>query len=134
LCINRAPNVGVFEVAVTERGGVARLEEGYSNSTARLAAHGSIEVKTVSLDELLFAAQVPAPQFMKVDVEGAELDVLKGAKSLLSSHHPTIFLATHGRQIHLACCALLVALGYELRAIGQKSLPEADEVLGIWRR
>ena len=36
---------------------------------------------------------------MKIDVEGAELRVLKGAIKVLCQHKPTIFLSVHPRHI-----------------------------------
>jgi FkbM family methyltransferase len=43
--------------------------------------HGSI----IRLDDFLSTRQVRMPDFMKIDVEGAELFVLRGAKSLFAS-------------------------------------------------
>ncbi len=70
-------------------------------------------VKTISLDE--FARKDGAlPNFLKIDVEGAELLVLNGAKELLAKHHPTIFLAIHSHEMNHECAALLGHLGYRI--------------------
>jgi len=48
----------------------------------------TIEVETDVLDNI-----IPSNlkiDFMKLDVEGAELNVLKGAKRILKEHHPTV--------------------------------------------
>ena len=37
------------------------------------------------LDELLASGRVPQPQFMKLDVQGFELEVLKGATKMLQA-------------------------------------------------
>jgi len=42
-------------------------------------------VKVVSIDELIQSGQIQRPDLVKIDVEGFELEVLKGAKSLLRS-------------------------------------------------
>lgn len=52
---------------------------------------------------------------MKIDVEGAEYAVLRGATRLLTEKRPLIFLSTHGELVHAECCRLLVGLGYTLR-------------------
>ena len=54
---------------------------------------------------------------MKIDVEGAELNVLEAASRMLARARPAIFLATHGAQVHRECCDLLRAAGYSLRPI-----------------
>ena len=52
---------------------------------------------------------------MKIDVEGAEHAVLRGATRLLTEKRPLLFLSTHSPQLHAECCRLLVGLGYTLR-------------------
>ena len=39
------------------------------------------------------------PDLIKIDVEGAEIDVLKGARETISAFKPTIFLSVHPREI-----------------------------------
>jgi FkbM family methyltransferase len=50
-----------------------------------------IEVDTISLDEFLRTGHHP-PAIIKIDVEGAELRVLKGAVVLIGEHRPVLFL------------------------------------------
>lgn len=49
-----------------------------------------IEVETISLDDFLRTRQI-APALVKIDVEGAELRVLEGARSLIAEHQPILF-------------------------------------------
>lgn len=54
----------------------------------------TIPIQTVTLDA--YCAQAGArPDLVKIDVEGAELLVLQGARKLLSEYHPTLILAVH---------------------------------------
>jgi len=55
---------------------------------------GNIAVQTVTLDSFCTEAGV-RPDLVKIDVEGAELMVLRGASKVLSESHPTIILAVH---------------------------------------
>lgn len=43
-----------------------------------------IDVQTVTLDSLHQSGELPAIDYMKIDIEGAELDVLKAGQSVLS--------------------------------------------------
>jgi hypothetical protein len=47
---------------------------------------GSIRVPTTTLDDFADRNGIGAIDFLKIDVEGFELEVLKGAAKLLSSH------------------------------------------------
>jgi FkbM family methyltransferase len=40
--------------------------------------------RTVSLDELVEKEKLPCPDFMKIDTQGSELDILKGAQKCIS--------------------------------------------------
>jgi len=76
-----------------------------------------IQVRTVALDELLTAGKINAPAMMKIDVEGAELQVLKGARQLLAAGRPALFIEIHSRQLGRECRDFLVALGYEIEVL-----------------
>lgn len=75
-------------------------------------------VPLVSLDE--YAARHCAPACLKIDVEGSEYAVLRGAKNLLATHRPDIVLETHGLELLgirgsiAELCALLAQLDYPL--------------------
>jgi FkbM family methyltransferase len=132
LRINKTTNVTVIEAAVSDRIGVAYFEDNASSFQGHISSQGKLQVKTVSLDKLINTGEIPSPNYIKIDVEGAEMQVLSGAKSLLENAHPTIFLATHGRDVHQQCCLFLTSLGYQLQPIGKNSLYESDEILAYW--
>lgn len=132
--LNRLANVTVVEAAVAEGGGKAMFSEGAHSSAGRLVADGQLEVSRVSLDDLVGAQKIPAPDFIKIDVEGAEWLVLTGARETLSQYRPTIFLATHGRDVHQQCCQLLKLTGYTLEAIGGNNVDDVDEIVAYGRK
>lgn len=55
---------------------------------------GTVQVPMVSLDHDLerLGIRVSDVAFMKIDVEGAELEVLRGAANLLGMSHPAVYL------------------------------------------
>ena len=57
------------------------------------------EVSIVTLDEEIPQAGLPAPDFIKIDIEGWEIEALRGARSTLESYKPALFLEMHGETI-----------------------------------
>jgi hypothetical protein len=51
---------------------------------------GTIEVELVTIDALIAQRGLRPPNLVKVDVEGAELDALKGMAETLRTHRPTV--------------------------------------------
>jgi FkbM family methyltransferase len=132
--LNQVTNVTVIEAAVSNTSGVALFEEGPDRSLGRLSASGFLEMPVVVLDELVASGTVPTPQYMKVDIEGGEVAALAGARSILETAHPTLFLATHGSDVHRECCELLESLGYRLQAVNGPDLERCTEVWASWPR
>ena len=116
--LNRADDVKVIEAAVSDSDGVISFDEGGYNVMRHLSSSGKLQAKTVALDDLFSKGEIPIPDYIKIDIEGAELLVLSGAKRMLIESHPVIFLATHGSVVHRECCCLLQSPGYQLQPIG----------------
>jgi hypothetical protein len=55
--------------------------------------------------------------FIKIDVEGAELDVLQGAKVALDTYLCHILIETHSKQLEDECIAFLKGHGYNCQII-----------------
>jgi FkbM family methyltransferase len=68
-----------------------------------------VEVETVTLDHLL-AEGWSLPVVIKIDVEGAELRVLRGGRNFFAAHRPILFLETFGDRPQIF--ALLKEFGY----------------------
>ncbi|MCG8403929.1 MAG: FkbM family methyltransferase [Phycisphaerales bacterium] len=132
LRLNNIENVTVFDAAVSDKSGTTFFEEGPSRSMGHISSTGTLQVQTVVIDELVAAGNLPTPDYIKMDIEGAEVHALSGAKSMLSESHPTIFLATHGSDIHDECCRLLRSLDYELQSIDGTNLESSREILATY--
>lgn len=77
------------------------------------------EVSVVRLDDSVHG-QV---DFIKIDVEGAEYDVLAGGVGLLAAHRPTVVLELGHCREATALHRLLEPLGYEYFGTGGEQLP-----------
>jgi hypothetical protein len=104
--LNRALGAhhGFFSIAAARLG--ARVYAFVANGAGR-------EVTSVSLDD--FARDHPAPRVVKIDVEGAELRVLRGAERLLREHRPILVCELHGRENREQVRGLLE--GYEFSTL-----------------
>ncbi len=127
--LNHFDNIKVYEAAVSDQDGEAFFDLGASIATGHLAESGTERVRVVTLDHLLATGEIPPPDFMKVDVEGAEYAALCGARQLLEDHQPILFLDTHEREAHYPTIELLESLGYRFDILDGKSLPESKELI-----
>ena len=69
----------------------------------------------IALDDLL--AQVPGIVFFKIDVDGGELEVLKGIKGLLDTRKCKVIIETHSKALEDSCLEFLRNLGYRTAVI-----------------
>jgi FkbM family methyltransferase len=66
---------------------------------------GEMVVNCVALDEALSGAQ---PTYLKMDIEGAELDALNGARGIIQRHSPVLAICSYHVQNHLWKIPLLI--------------------------
>jgi FkbM family methyltransferase len=130
--LNHRENVTVLENAVADYDGTARFQEAPSPSMGYLSEQGNLAVGCRKLDSLI-GAGLPPPGLIKVDVEGAEGAVLAGAAETIRKYSPIIFLATHGRQQHNKCIALLKKYGYSAEGLTGEAADRTDELLASRR-
>ncbi len=102
--LNNLTNVQVRKLAVGSQARSGRLlydpaMAGGGSLNPDAAAGVSQPVQITTLDEDIAAASLPAPDLIKIDIEGWELEALKGARATLDAHHPRLFLEMHGETI-----------------------------------
>ena len=95
--LNSFSQIEVIEKAVSHTSGegqllLAEYSGGHALATADAPPDlaGEVTVDLVSIDDLIAQKKIKPPNFVKVDVEGAELDVLKGMRETIKTHQPTI--------------------------------------------
>lgn len=126
--LNRAQNVKVFEMAISDERGMVSFATEETRGMGHLQPGGNASVQTSTLDALLCEQKIAAPDYIKMDIEGAEFRALLGAKDCFSRYGPTLFLATHGREVHDDCCRLLHSWRYETQILEQ-SAPDRAELV-----
>jgi FkbM family methyltransferase len=125
--INQFENVDVIANAVSDHDGQLSIQVTYHPGGATLEgagiagdAYSTMTVNTITLDALLKHSSMPAPDFLKIDVEGAEYHVLQGMQELLAQHHPLILYEIDAadqaefQQKQARCRALLEAANYHI--------------------
>lgn len=127
--INNYKNIYSFEVAISNKVGIAFFGGVINRSQGHLVESGSLKVETISIDEWVKENKLLAPTVIKIDVEGAEMAVLNGAKNTIANNHPVLFLSTHSEELHKNCCDFLTSLRYKLIPIGTDDIAKATEVL-----
>jgi FkbM family methyltransferase len=117
VAINHLQNCQIVEKAVCDRQGTqAFASASFSAPMAHLSPDGEILVPATTLDACVYSeAPLRPPNILKIDVEGAEMDVLRGATRAIREFHPTIFLEIHGTQLHSDCKRFLLDHGYHVK-------------------
>jgi FkbM family methyltransferase len=108
---NGAYSVKALRLAAGEMQGRARLRRvnGHPSITSSVESSNYGECSVVTLDSR--AVDLPPPRLVKIDVEGAELEVLRGAVRVLREARPVWIIEVHGSVDHVT--------GYQVRRIGK---------------
>lgn len=136
---NALAGVTVVEAAVWSENGEVTFDR-CPGSPDRMVGHvveesgpkrsDCVRVPAVTLDH--FVQTAPAPDVVKCDVEGAELEVLRGAVGLLRDKKPVVICEVHSHENLQALRPFFQQLGYRLRMLGPEGefpvhiLAEAD--------
>jgi FkbM family methyltransferase len=78
-----------------------------------------IKVAGITLDDFVFLEGNPAPDLIKMDIEGGEVLAVKGMQRLLKEKHPVMFIELHGEEAAKAMWLALPNAGYEILRMGQ---------------
>jgi FkbM family methyltransferase len=92
----------------------------YKHESSLMNSSNKIDVTIDTLDHLAEEFKWSEDVFIKVDIEGAELDFLKGGAKYLSKFHPPIILATHDCHVpgvEKDCLDFSKKIGYQCKLI-----------------
>jgi FkbM family methyltransferase len=132
VALNQFRHVKVLELALGDKDGEASFSLGADANRGGLTdvhvepgSGGMIRVRTATIDKLVGEAEIPPPDVIKMDIEGAEIEALLGAKRTVLTHRPALLIEVHGRGAKLR--ATLDHFGYVARVLERNvSLSEAE--------
>jgi FkbM family methyltransferase len=111
--LSRADNIVIKAIAISDTNGPARMvvptAAGFYGGfyLAQFDDKGELPVTMATIDSLIEGG-LPAPDFIKCDVEGAEGRVIAGARKLIAERHPIWLLETFREDV----MTLMQSLGY----------------------
>jgi FkbM family methyltransferase len=124
LNLNGFRNVVLFKGVLSDASGQMFLNPrgGPVEASISCAPAGTdaVSVTAYSIDDLLMADRIRDVQFIKLDVEGAELKALKGARGMLERRKPTICIEAFDRVLYWQISEYLGHLGYKPYVFGRK--------------
>lgn len=132
--LNKLENVIILPVACSESSSFTTFSFGRNEAQGYLVKNnwkGNFSfqlhtyVQTISIDEFVRNSGY-IPHILKIDVEGAELLVLKGAKETFSSTKPKIFLSIHTAELEKKCIEYLKDFGYKFILLDEKERPSVE--------
>lgn len=89
-----ASRISALNAAVGAKRGRLRFQASGTDG-ARLAADGNVDVECIPIDDL---ASEAGPTSIKMDIEGAELDALEGARRSIQTHRPILSICVYHKQ------------------------------------
>ena len=129
--LNRFRNLEIFQFAVADSCSFADfcVTEYSGGSVLALADHRApdvervVRVPTVTIDHLIFERGFKPPSVIKIDVEGAEAEVLEGMRRCLAIHRPVVIYEIDDIEQKYVdrkqnkCDAILNEAGYHLQRL-----------------
>lgn len=119
LCSNLTP----VPKAVSDHSGTVTFA-GFDYSLVGHIAHADtpddarlFQVQSTRLDDFVFVEQHPKPNFIKIDVEGAEEHVFRGAVRVLEEAQPVILAEIRGGETWQAIVALMQTYNYTVELL-----------------
>lgn len=123
---NSTTNVVIEQAAVSDYVGGADFVVERNNANSHLQdieishavsnSKGVVSVSVTTIDEYCRRNDIE-PSIIKVDVEGAELHVLSGAKDILGRHHAKWIISTHSDTLFQRCSEIMRYEGYSVSSL-----------------
>lgn len=100
--VNKMSNLDIRKVCVSDRTGTILFDHRGGAFSGRIAddasgpgKHSLSEKPSISVDEFVFGEKNRPPDLIKIDVEGGEDKVIKGARRTLETYRPVVICEVH---------------------------------------
>ena len=126
---NAMPQIRVIEAAVWSSSGPIDFQragkassrvDGQVGPIANWEDDNRVRIDGLSLDDFVQRSTFPLPKLLKIDVEAAESEVLKGASYLFHTHAPLLLCEIHNTSNEAAVCTWLKQRKYQVRWLGNR--------------
>ena len=139
--LNKVKNVTILPFACADQFATEKFLRGENHALGHLDTATASETKgpvdpaamlvaTISLDEAAEKLGL-CPDVMKIDVEGAELRVLRGAAGILAQMRPVLLLSAHSDELRRACLLYLSEMAYRVEPLNSEEIETATEFLAL---
>ncbi|MBM3228373.1 FkbM family methyltransferase, partial [Candidatus Pacearchaeota archaeon] len=128
--LNKLKNIIPFEYALgkkeerldfyLDREGVGGGAHSLIKDNANITKN-KIGVCVKKLDDILKELKIKRVDLIKIDVEGAEADVLKGTEKTLKKYHPKIIFEAWNKEYLEKCKKILDKFGYKIKQIAPEN-------------
>jgi|GEM_PF-1517872 len=103
----------------------------YTSYQPREVKGRTVTIKSMSLDDAYYNPEIPNPNLIKIDIEGAEKVALNGLHQLVQKHQPLIVLELHNPDCDTAAWEFSQRENYRLVSLNTGlEISQRDEVNG----
>lgn len=130
--------IQIQPIAIVDKTRVVRFLIHSSSSMGKAAGSAGrkeeydheINVKGTSVDDFVFKGRHPAPDIIKMDIEGGEVLAVQGMQRLLKEKHPIFLVELHGKEAAKAVWAAFHKAGYDVFEMkeGYRKIKSLDEL------
>ncbi|MCR4789292.1 MAG: FkbM family methyltransferase [Lachnospiraceae bacterium] len=93
---NSPATVHAMEMGAWDESGTLSFDtDGNIGNSGKISDHGSMSIKVEAIDNMLSGKKA---DFIKMDIEGAELNALKGAEKTIKEYHPILAVCAYHKR------------------------------------
>jgi FkbM family methyltransferase len=121
---NEFDNIHIHTIGLGENEAIMELPVGptrmstihFNLGDEYVETYGRDICRVVRLEDYVAEESVPTPSLMKIDIEGAEVECLRGAKKIILEHRPMLLVEFHTVDLLREGYAVLTSWRYKMTA------------------